>query len=172
MDDARLPHPLARTVLSRRKALTVGGGTIGVGSLLAACGSDDDAASTPATADTSSSASSTSSSASASSSSATSGGGQALTTVSEVPVGSALLVTAASGSPVVVAQPTAGEIVAFSGLCTHQGCAVAVAKKELDCPCHGSKFDAFTGAVLNGPALDPLTRVKVTVDGDSIVAAS
>ena len=169
MDDARLPNRTARTVLSRRKALAVGGGTLGVGSLLAACGSDDDAATTPAGSDTSSSASSTSSS--ASSSSATSDGGQALTTVSAVPVGSALLVTAASGSPVVVAQPTAGQIVAFSGLCTHQGCAVAVAKKELDCPCHGSVFDAFTGAVLNGPASDPLTPVKVTVDGDSIVAA-
>ncbi|WP_328291641.1 Rieske (2Fe-2S) protein [Kineococcus sp. NBC_00420] len=165
MDDARLPQPVTPGVLSRRKALAVGGGALGVGSLLAACGSDDDAGTTPATTDSSSSSTS-------SSASATSSGDGALTTVSAVPVGSALLVTAAGGAPVVVAQPTAGEIVAFSGLCTHQGCAVAVMKKELDCPCHGSKFDALTGAVLNGPATDPLTPFKVTVDGDSVVAAT
>ena len=164
MDDARLPQPVTPGLLSRRKALAVGGGALGVGSLLAACGSDDDAGTTPATTDSSSSTSS--------SGSATSGGDGALTTVSAVPVGSALLVTAAGGAPVVVAQPTAGEIVAFSGLCTHQGCAVAVMKKELDSPCNGSKFDALTVAVLNGPATDPLTPFKVTVDGDSVVAAT
>lgn len=163
MDDARLPHPLAHAVVSRRKALAAGGGTLGVGSLLAACGSDDEAGNAPATSE-----SSTSSSAAG----ATSSGPEALTTVSAVPVGSAVLVKAAGGAPVVVAQPTAGEIVAFSGLCTHQGCAVAVMKEELDCPCHGSKFDALTGAVLNGPATDPLTPFEVTVDGDSVVAAS
>ena len=167
MDDARLPHPLAHAVVSRRKALAAGGGTLGVGSLLAACGSDDEAATTPATSEGSASSSTSSSAAGTSSS-----GPEALTTVSAVPVGSAVLVKAAGGAPVVVAQPTAGEIVAFSGLCTHQGCAVAVMKEELDCPCHGSKFDALTGAVLNGPATDPLTPFEVTVDGDSVVAAS
>ena len=48
MDDARLPQPVTPGFLSRRKALTAGGGALGVGSLLAACGSDDDAGTTPA----------------------------------------------------------------------------------------------------------------------------
>lgn len=70
-----------------------------------------------------------------------------------------------------VAQPTAGKVVAFSAVCTHQGCAVAVASKtELDCPCHGSKFNALTGAVLNGPANKPLPSVAVKLSGDSVVA--
>lgn len=143
-------------VLTRR-ALATGVGTLGLGSALAACG-DDTTAGAPAP---------TTSSGSGSSPAGASG---ALTTVSAVPVGSAVLVEDEGGAPVVVAQPTAGEIVAFSGLCTHKGCAVAVAGKELDCPCHGSRFDALTGAVLKGPATDALAPYDVTVDGDSVLA--
>ncbi|MGZ4650530.1 MAG: QcrA and Rieske domain-containing protein [Kineosporiaceae bacterium] len=47
-----------------------------------------------------------------------------------------------------MAQPTAGRVVAFSAVCTHQGCRVNPAGPQLDCPCHGSVFDAFTGQVL------------------------
>ena len=54
-----------------------------------------------------------------------------------------------------VAQPTAGTAVAFNARCPHAGCAVAVAQAELDCPCHGSRFDV-NGTVLNGPAIKPL----------------
>jgi Rieske Fe-S protein len=32
----------------------------------------------------------------------------------------------------------------------------------LDCPVHGSRFDAATGAVLKGPASQPLASVPVT----------
>lgn len=41
---------------------------------------------------------------------------------------------------------------AFSMVCTHQGCqtSVAASGSRLDCPCHGSRFDA-NGAVINGP---------------------
>lgn len=77
----------------------------------------------------------------------------------------------AGGAPIIVAQPTAGKVVAFSAVCTHQGCPVMVAKPaELDCPCHGSKFNALTGAVLNGPATKPLPSVAVKLAGDSVVA--
>ena len=87
-----------------------------------------------------------------------------------MPVGSAVVVEVTGGSSVVVAQPTAGEVVGFSALCTHQGCAVAVNEAELDCPCHGSRFDALTGAVLQGPATEPLTPFAVSLDGESVVA--
>ena len=67
-------------------------------------------------------------------------------------------------------QPTAGNLVAFSGKCTHAGCAVAAdATAVLKCPCHGSTFDA-TGEPTAGPAKSPLAPVAVKVDGDNVVA--
>ena len=34
------------------------------------------------------------------------------------------------------------------------------------CPWHGSQFNVCTGAVMRGPAKDPLKMYAVTVDGD------
>ena len=45
--------------------------------------------------------------------------------------------------------------------CTHQGGPLAIQGKTLDCPWHGSKFDAQSGAVTNGPAGSPLAPIKV-----------
>jgi Rieske Fe-S protein len=36
----------------------------------------------------------------------------------------------------------------------------------LTCPLHGAQFNVWTGAVLHGPAKDPLKTYAVTVDGD------
>ena len=53
---------------------------------------------------------------------------------------------------------------AFSATCTHQGCIVSdVTDGEIHCPCHGSAFDATTGAVVTGPATQPLQIVGVEV---------
>jgi len=87
-----------------------------------------------------------------------------------VPVGGAVAATDANGKPIIVAQPTAGKAVAFSAICTHQGCPVKVAGVELHCPCHGSKFNALTGAVLGGPAAQPLPEVTVAVANGKVVA--
>lgn len=86
--------------------------------------------------------------------------------VADVPVGSAILDTDRD-TPVVISQPTEGEIHVVSASCTHQGCQVAVAEAELTCPCHGSRFD-LTGAVLQGPAEQPLAAVPFTVVGDQV----
>ncbi|MFE9396728.1 Rieske (2Fe-2S) protein [Streptomyces flavidovirens] len=72
----------------------------------------------------------------------------------------------------VVTQPTAGQFKAFSSKCTHQGCAVKdVANGMINCPCHGSMFDATDGSVKAGPATTPLPAAAIKVEGDSITLA-
>ncbi|MGX1883112.1 Rieske (2Fe-2S) protein [Streptomyces sp. NPDC055287] len=72
----------------------------------------------------------------------------------------------------VVTQPTAGQFKAFSSKCTHQGCAVKdVANGMINCPCHGSMFDATDGSVKGGPAKAPLPSAAIKVEGDSITLA-
>ncbi len=51
--------------------------------------------------------------------------------------------------PFVLLVRSAGDdLTAYSGYCTHNGCALAQKEAELDCPCHGSRFDAANGEVL------------------------
>ncbi|MGW4897654.1 Rieske 2Fe-2S domain-containing protein [Kitasatospora sp. NPDC004240] len=88
----------------------------------------------------------------------------------QVPVGgSAQVKDPASGDAVYIVQPKAGQYCAFSAVCTHSGCAVDAPKNgQMYCPCHGSKFDAATGAVITGPATKPLPKYGVTKDGDKL----
>jgi len=88
---------------------------------------------------------------------------------SEVPVGGVVVVSVKPYYVVAVAQPTAGSFTAHSATCTHQGCVTAPDGTSLACPCHGSRFDALTGAVQNGPATKPLAAWPVSVDGDDLV---
>ncbi|HEV7194182.1 MAG TPA: Rieske (2Fe-2S) protein [Jatrophihabitantaceae bacterium] len=89
-----------------------------------------------------------------------SGSGQRLVAVSDVPDGGGVVLT----NPAVVITRQGQQVQAFSAVCTHQGCHVDnVATGSIRCPCHGSRFDAGTGAVTNGPASTPLPRVAVTV---------
>lgn len=73
------------------------------------------------------------------------------------------------GKPIVVSRPTAGTVACFSAICTHMGCTVHAAGTQLQCPCHGSVYDAFTGAVVQGPAPQPLPKIAVTVEHGAIV---
>jgi Rieske Fe-S protein len=73
-------------------------------------------------------------------------------------------------SRVAISRTGADTVVAFSAICTHQGCTVKAKGVELDCPCHGSKFDATTGAVLHGPAEAPLAAVPVRIADGQVVA--
>ena len=52
-----------------------------------------------------------------------------------------------------------GRLYAFEGLCSHKQCPLSAGSLDrttVTCQCHGSKFDLNTGAVLHGPATDPL----------------
>lgn len=97
--------------------------------------------------------------------------GADIAALADVPVGGSIDTTI-NGEWALIAQPTAGQVVAFSAVCTHQKCRVAAAGAEFHCPCHGSMFDAASGDVIEGPALEPLAPIAVAVAGDRIVAGS
>ncbi|CAB5238981.1 unannotated protein [freshwater metagenome] len=66
-------------------------------------------------------------------------------------------------------------IIAFSKICSHMGCAVALYEqqtKHLLCPCHQSTFDVTRAAkVIFGPAARPLPQLAITVDSEGYLVA-
>ncbi|MGJ8722593.1 MAG: cytochrome bc1 complex Rieske iron-sulfur subunit, partial [Salinibacterium amurskyense] len=66
-------------------------------------------------------------------------------------------------------------IVAYSKICTHVGCPVALYEQQthhLLCPCHQSQFDIKReAAVIFGPAKRPLPQLPITVDSEGYLIA-
>lgn len=66
-------------------------------------------------------------------------------------------------------------IVAYSKVCTHVGCPVALYEQHthhLLCPCHQSQFDVSEHAnVVFGPAKRPLPQLPITVDDEGYLIA-
>lgn len=62
------------------------------------------------------------------------------------------------------------EVVAFSPVCTHLGCAVSwdLNGKNFLCPCHTSTFST-DGSVTAGPAPRGLDRYDVKLDGNTVL---
>lgn len=73
-------------------------------------------------------------------------------------------------------QGTASGYMAYSRLCTHAGCPVALYRaqdRELICPCHQSAFDVMAnGAVVAGPADHALPRLPIEIGSDGILRAT
>lgn len=89
--------------------------------------------------------------------------------LSEIPENASTFVNFGGQQPFVLIVRREGEdLTAYSGYCTHNGCALRQEKEELDCPCHGSRFDAETGEVLVGPATRSLPEVSVTIEDGAI----
>jgi ubiquinol-cytochrome c reductase iron-sulfur subunit len=67
-------------------------------------------------------------------------------------------------------------IIAYSKICTHVGCPVALYEQQthhLLCPCHQSQFDITREAeVIFGPAKRPLPQLPITVDSEGYLVAS
>jgi len=98
-------------------------------------------------------------------------GGKAIASESQVAPGSAFTFKD-SGNPAVLVHLDNGDFVAYSAVCTHQGCTVAYKDSNLACPCHGSVFDPADGAaVVAGPAPRPLPEIPVKVQGGEVVKA-
>ena len=81
-----------------------------------------------------------------------------------MPVGQAASFTdPATGDPSIVIRPSSGTFVAFDAVCPHAGCTVGYdpSAKLIICPCHGSQFNAGTGAVEVGPAPTGLKKLGI-----------
>jgi Rieske Fe-S protein len=67
-------------------------------------------------------------------------------------------------------------VVAYSAICTHQGCTVTdwlTATQVLQCPCHQSHYDPRHGArVVVGPAPRPLPALPLKTAGNALVVAA
>ncbi|WP_227309855.1 QcrA and Rieske domain-containing protein [Acidisoma cellulosilyticum] len=73
------------------------------------------------------------------------------------------------------AGPAAGQLRAFTAICSHAGCVVSSwipGENFFLCPCHGSEYDpARDGAVVGGPAPAPLPHIPLKdVSGIIVIA--
>jgi len=93
--------------------------------------------------------------------------GTVLISLDELAVGSTASVKV-DGVGVLLNRTGENAVVAFSSVCTHQGCAVDA---DFTCPCHGSRYDPVSGENLAGPAPRPLPAIDVAVRDDSVVIA-
>ena len=70
----------------------------------------------------------------------------------------------------------AGGVLAYSAVCTHQGCDVKTwlsKERALVCYCHSSKFALLDGAaVISGPASRALPALALALDGEQLVVAA
>ncbi len=72
---------------------------------------------------------------------------------------------------IVVRNPdNAEELFASEVTCPHRQCDVEwqTEAQKFACPCHGSEF-AFDGAILEGPAREPLTTYETKVEGENVL---
>lgn len=87
----------------------------------------------------------------------------------EVPVGSAVIL-----DRFIIAQPTAGEYVAYSATCPHQGSKITQVLDDgtVRCTNHGSVFDIATGEAISGPTTNPLVEAALTESGEQLTVES
>lgn len=73
-----------------------------------------------------------------------------------------------NGNVIIIVRTDDAAFVALSAICTHQGSEVGLPSNNvITCPNHGSRFNATTGGVINGPATSPLPTFAATYDPDA-----
>ena len=74
--------------------------------------------------------------------------------------------------PCILVRNRAGELVAYSQVCTHLSCAVVHRPEEntLFCPCHQGYFTVEEGRPYAGPPTRSLPRIQLACDGDEVYA--
>jgi thiosulfate dehydrogenase (quinone) large subunit len=101
--------------------------------------------------------------------------GEEIGLASAIAVGDALAFTDQQrGIPAYCVHKSGDEFVAFSAICTHAGCTVGFDQSatEFVCPCHGSIYNALTGAVIKGPAPLPLPSIGVQLASNGTLYAT
>jgi 3-phenylpropionate/trans-cinnamate dioxygenase ferredoxin subunit len=64
-----------------------------------------------------------------------------------------------------------GTFYAFDDTCTHMACSLAGGDLEettVTCPCHASEFDVTSGAVLEGPAREPVETYRTRTESGGL----
>ena len=65
------------------------------------------------------------------------------------------------------------EVLATSNICTHEECIISdnfyVEGEEVECTCHGSRFNIKTGENTVPPAAESLKTYSVKVQGDDVL---
>jgi nitrite reductase/ring-hydroxylating ferredoxin subunit len=98
---------------------------------------------------------------------------QQIVRLSKIKVGGTFPFQLANGAPALLFRTKTG-VFAYQTICTHQGGVTKYfsARKLLVCPVHNASFDPFKkGAVVAGPATNPLPVVKVAVKSGWVVLA-
>ncbi len=82
------------------------------------------------------------------------------------------VITMVSGKRVIILQPQ-DQLLAFSAICTHEGCTVTylTGQSIIWCPCHDGRYDLH-GRVLSGPPPKPLPEyaVRRLPDGGIVIS--
>jgi thiosulfate dehydrogenase (quinone) large subunit len=76
----------------------------------------------------------------------------------------------ADGSPDILIRDEAGDLKAFSAVCTHAGCTVGYEGGAIVCPCHGGEYNPETGEVIAGPPPSGLAAKRVIESDGQIYA--
>lgn len=86
----------------------------------------------------------------------------------EVPVGSAAIFDG-----FIIAQPTAGNYIAYSQTCPHQRNPITEVEGDtVICTYHNSVFNIADGSVVSGVARDPLVPAKLEQAGETLSVSS
>jgi thiosulfate dehydrogenase (quinone) large subunit len=176
------------TTIDRRSALRRAGVAGGLGAFALVLGAADNllgshfsksstAAASPTTTTTTTATSVGTSTPSSTGSSPTTSppSGEEIGLASAIALGEALAFTDQDrGIPAYCVHKSADEFVAFSAICTHAGCTVGFDRSttEFVCPCHGSIYNALTGAVIRGPAPLPLPPITVQLASNGTLYAT
>jgi 3-phenylpropionate/trans-cinnamate dioxygenase ferredoxin subunit len=96
----------------------------------------------------------------------------AVAKVGDVPNGDLIAVDAPDGEPVCLVN-LGGVIYALHDCCSHQEFPISSGSLmhdgTIECPLHGARFDARTGRVCEGPAVDDIARYAVRIELDTIL---